>query len=94
MIEYKIFDKDYSPLTLDNYHKVSEVITSALSGIPTDINKANEFIRETRGINGEATHIYYRNRDIRVFIPSNDKQHIKERLEVLAELNLERVQCQ
>jgi hypothetical protein len=94
MIEYQLYNKDYSPINRDNYEDISKVLTNLLPGMPLEINKTERFIRETRGRNGEAVHIYYRDRDIRILIPEKDEESIKERLEVLAELKFERTKCQ
>ena len=74
MIEYIIFDKDYSPITRDNYQDISKAITNVLPGMPLEVNKTQGFIRESRGRNGEAVHTYYRNRDIRIFTPDKDNE--------------------
>lgn len=94
MIEYKLLDKDDHRITLDNYGDMSKIMTDIFPGMPLDVNKMYELIRETRGINGEAFHVYCRDRDTRIFIPKEYDELYKERLEVLAGYKFERVKCQ
>jgi hypothetical protein len=93
MIEYKLIGKNNRPVTIDNYEDMSKIITDTFPKMPLEINKGYGFIRETRGVNGDAFSIYYRNRDTRVFIPSKDEDSIKERLEVLIGLKVKDIKC-
>jgi len=89
MIEYKLIGKNNRPVTLDNYKETSKSIESIFP--ETDINKMGAGLRKTYGVNGESFHVYYGYKKTRIFLPQKERESIKERLEVIAELRLEEI---
>jgi hypothetical protein len=83
MIEYKLFNTNNSPITIEDYAKISSIIKGIFpeTGKNSDnINKMGDIIRETYGVNGNAFHIYYRDKDAQIFLPEEHEKSIKEKI--------------
>jgi hypothetical protein len=81
MIEYKLFNKNNSPVTLDNFEKISEAIKSVFPGIPVETRDMERSKRLTIGSNGNTFHAYCGLKGTEVFIPSQYDSSIKSKLE-------------
>jgi hypothetical protein len=92
MIEYKLFDKNSRPIKLDDIRGINKSINDIFP--ENDTHKMSSTIRKTYGINGEAFHVYYGDRGTSIILPSRYEESIKEKLEFIAELKLEKTKCQ
>jgi hypothetical protein len=92
MIEYKLFGENNRPVTIDNFEEANKSIESIFP--ITDTGKVGIALRKNYGINGEAFYVYYGERGSRIILPRKYEESIKERLEVIAKLRLEKLKCQ
>ncbi len=72
MIEYNLTRADNSSINLDNLEDINKLIISVFPETNVETNNMSAIVRKTYGINGNAFHVYYRNKDTRIFIPKEN----------------------
>jgi hypothetical protein len=84
MIEFKLLNKNNSPVTLDNMGGVSAAIGCIYS--EQERERVGSKIRETYEINGHKLHIYYGEKSTDICIPLKYEKEIKDTLKCIAQL--------
>jgi hypothetical protein len=92
MIEYKLLNKDHSPITLDDVNEIGETIGSIFP--EQEQEKVGGKIRKTYCVNEQTFHIYYGYSCTDISLPIKYGKKIKKTLKELAQLKFERIQCQ
>lgn len=80
MIEYKLIGKDDKPVTLDKLNEVNSSIGKFFQ--ETETNKMLGAIRKTYGVNGNAFHVYYKEKFSDIVLPKKYEEPIKKILSV------------
>ncbi len=92
MIEYRLLNKNNSPVTLDNLNEIGGTIGSVFP--EKEKERAGSKIRETYGVNGHTFHIYFGYGSTNIYLPEKYEKDIKKTLKDLVQLKFEKVQCQ
>ena len=92
MKEYILVKENDSLITIEDMRSVNEIIENYLHEKVSDINNKSRRIRNTYGVNGNAIHIYYGEKDTRIFLPLNQEDSIKKNLD--SKLKFREIQCQ